>query len=73
MNKLLSIKDQTNRNVGLFNMAHLVCVWENGPIHNDSVTFEFINNRKITVLRSEASVILEKAGFDLIILSDTKE
>jgi len=59
-------------NVGLFNMAHLVCVWENSPLENSTVTFEFTNNRKVMVQRSDAEAILIKAGFDIITL-DSKE
>jgi len=68
MHKLLAIKDSTNRNVGLFNMAHLLCVWENGPTYNNTFTFEFTNNRKVTVQQSDAGIILMKAGFEIITL-----
>lgn len=64
--KLLPIKNQTNLNVGMFNMAHLVCVWENGPVYKDTFTFEFTNDRKIQVSKEDAIKILEAAGFEII-------
>ena len=67
--KLLPIKNQLNQNVALFNMFHLICVWENGPLHNDSFTFEFTNNRKVQVTRDDAMKILEQAEFQVITLS----
>lgn len=64
--KLLPIKNQANQNVAMFNMFHLICVWQNGPMYNDSFTFEFTNNRKIQVSHDDALKILERAEFEVI-------